>query len=195
MIPRSSRRLVIRGFLAAAIFALASCAHRTQPPPPVFAVPIPTPAPSPTPTPTPAPPPKPAKPRVPPTAKAPAAPAPASTPEPRRESADPAAQISRLVQNGNLTGVESGRLIFAKPQSRKDPEPGLFEDAIILSRLRGNLRTLPANDEQFIAAVTVRRACACLRLSPAASPPAAARIIDAALRTPGVSGASVEISK
>lgn len=193
MIPRSAQSLVIRGVLAAAVIALASCIHRAPPPPPppVFAVPTPTPSPTPAPTPAP----KPAKPRVPPTAKAPAAPAPVPTPEPRRESADPAAQIARLVQTGNLAGVESGRLIFAKPQSRKDPEPGLFEDAIILSRLRGNLRALPASEQQLITAVTVRRACACLRLSPATSPSAAARIIDAALKTPGVNRADVEITK
>lgn len=195
MISRRPSRLpgALRGVLAAALVStLASCASRT--PPPAVTAPGPA-APLPTPVPAPAPPPRPAA-----TAKPPAAPASAPPPARREEMTAPAprpdrpGEIVRLVQNGTLADADRETLVFARQQPRADGESSLFEDAIILSRLRANLKALPQCEETVIASAKVSRARVSLRLNAGLSPAAAARIIDAALKTPGVSRVTAQLA-
>ena len=102
-------------------------------------------------------------------------------------------QIARLVNQGFLVDSSRNLLIFAKSRTAKPPASSLYEDAILLGKLRRNLAAakLPAG---FPNETTVTDAVACLKMDGAQSPEIAARAIDAALKTPGISAVKAQLS-
>jgi hypothetical protein len=95
-------------------------------------------------------------------------------------------QIIALVHEGRLVGTEGGSLVFSKSGLTRSARSGLYEDAILLARLRNTLKETPGLPESLSATATVRDAKAFLTIEDMLSASTAARVINAALRTPGV---------
>lgn len=95
-------------------------------------------------------------------------------------------EISQLVRAGTLieTGKES--LVFCLSRPPRNSPGGLFEDAIVLNRLRGQLKKVPGLPDSVRGTATVQSAKAYLKLTDPISTDLAARAIDAALKTDGV---------
>jgi hypothetical protein len=94
-------------------------------------------------------------------------------------------QIIGLVRGGRLVNQGDGGLVFSKSGLTRSSRSGLYEDAILLARLRRSLKQTTGVPESVSAAATVREAKAFLEID---SLPAitAASAIDAGLRTPGI---------
>ena len=71
---------------------------------------------------------------------------------------------------------------------------GLYEDAILLGRLRRALKETDGIPDSLPAMATVRDARAFLKIDDTLPAPSAARAIDAALRTPGVNSVQARIA-
>ena len=87
-----------------------------------------------------------------------------------------------------------GMLLFSKAGKPKDAGSGLFEDAILLGRLRRALKEAVGIPESVYESATVRGAKAVLNIDDTLPAPTAARAIDAALRTPGVNAVQARIA-
>lgn len=96
-------------------------------------------------------------------------------------------QVVLLVRAGTL--VETGRdcLIFSQARTPQTAPGGLFEDAIVLNRLRGQLKKVSGLPEAVVASATVQGARAYLKIPDEIAAELAARAIDSALKTDGVS--------
>jgi hypothetical protein len=105
-----------------------------------------------------------------------------------------AEQITRLVSEGHLMDEANGMLVFSKAGKPKDAGSGLFEDAILLGRLRRALKEAVGIPESVSDTATVRGAKAVLNIDDTLPAPTAARAIDAALRTPGVNAVQARIA-
>ena len=105
-----------------------------------------------------------------------------------------AQQIILLVREGNLINESAGELVFSKNSLTRDARSGLYEDAILLGRLRRALKEAADIPNSIYDSATVRDARAVLRIDEALSAPAAARAIDAALMTPGVHAVRARIA-
>jgi hypothetical protein len=95
-------------------------------------------------------------------------------------------QIIRLVRSGEVVETSAQLVIFAAPRPSETTPGGLFEDAIVLNRLRGGLKKIPGLPPQVSGSATVSRARAFLQLGDLVSAELAAKAIDAALRTDGI---------
>ena len=118
----------------------------------------------------------------------PPAPKPKRAPEVR--SAPRKEDLRRFVSLGTLSAKSEDSLIFSKPDSGERASSGLFEDAILLARLRRQLKQ-DADVPEFIrATANVHNAVAYLRIDdvPAKT---AGRAIDSALGTRGIVAVSV----
>jgi hypothetical protein len=104
----------------------------------------------------------------------------AATPPPSKSE-----QIIGLVRGGRLVNQGDGALVFSKSGLTRSSRSGLYEDAILLARLRRSLKETAGVPESISAGATVRDAKAFLEIE---SLPAmtAASAIDAGLRTPGI---------
>ncbi len=121
----------------------------------------------------------------------PKGPAYASTPKDSRQD-----QIISLVRNGELAESSRGVMVFAKPgKGKKEPSASLFEEAIVLNRLRSKLKTIPNLPETVCSGATVRDSGAYLRLDQSMSPTSVATIIDTALTTGGIRYVQVDFSR
>lgn len=152
--------------------SLSSCAHRTASSVAATATP---PAPE---TPGPQP-------------RKPAAPVPRETkpslqPLPPRKQPSKAEQIIALVREGRLVNESQGVLVFSKSGLTRSSRSGLYEDAILLARLRRTLKETAGIPEALSASATVRDARAYLAIEYTLSASTAASAIDAGLRTPGI---------
>jgi hypothetical protein len=105
-----------------------------------------------------------------------------------------AEQIVRLVREGNLVNESEGELVFSKNSLTREARSGLYEDAILLGRLRRALKEAENIPSSIYDTATVRGARAVLKIDQALSAPAAARAIDAALLTPGVNAVQARIA-
>ena len=105
-----------------------------------------------------------------------------------------AEQIIRLVREGNLINESAGELVFSKNSLMRDARSGLYEDAILLGRLRRALKEAADIPNSIYDTATVRDAKAVLKIDETLSAPAAARAIDAALLTPGVHAVQARIA-
>jgi hypothetical protein len=105
-----------------------------------------------------------------------------------------AEQIIRLVREGNLINESAGELVFSKNNLMRDARSGLYEDAILLGRLRRALKEAANIPNSIYDTATVRDARAVLKIDDTLSAPAAARAIDAALMTPGVHAVQARIA-
>lgn len=105
-----------------------------------------------------------------------------------------AEQIIILVREGYLVGESKGALVFSKARAAKVLATGLYEDAILLGRLRRALKDADGIPDSVFATVTVRDAKAFLSLEETVPASTAARAIDAALRTPGINSVQVRIA-
>jgi hypothetical protein len=112
---------------------------------------------------------------------------------PRRE-ATRAEQIITLVREGYLVDEARGTLVFSKSRSANVPATALYEDAILLGRLRLALKETEGIPDSLSATATVRDAKAFLTIEGSLPAPEAARAINAALRTPGVNAVQARIS-
>ncbi len=103
-------------------------------------------------------------------------------PKPQPSKAE---QIIGLVRGGRLVNQGDGALVFSKSGLTRSSRSGLYEDAILLARLRRSLKETAGVPESVSAGATVRDAKAFLEID---SLPAmtAASAIDAGLRTPGI---------
>lgn len=121
----------------------------------------------------------------------PKGPAYVSTPRDSRQD-----QIISLVRNGELAESNRGVMVFAKPgKGKKEPSASLFEEAIVLNRLRSKLKAIPNLPESVCSGATVRDSGAYLRLSPSMSASTVATIIDTALATGGIRYVQVDLSR
>jgi hypothetical protein len=124
-----------------------------------------------------------------------------STPTPPRLSAETppappsrAEQIRRLVRTGVLVEADRDSLVFSTSRTIQTAPGGLFEDAIVLNRLRGQLKKIPGLPESVAGTATVQGARAHLRIDTNLSAELAARAIEAALSTDGVEVVQVSSS-
>lgn len=181
-------------FLLTGVVLLTACANRDQPQAPVAPVAVIPPAlsipekskPKPQPTPKPKP-----RPRSTPAATPVPTPTPQASPRPTPVSpiaseSERAQSLSPLVQNGRFLRSEESALIFAKTQVSNTAPSGLFEDAIILGRLRSRLNQIPGLPAGISESATVKDATADLTAPEGLSDATSAAVIDAALETEGV---------
>ena len=112
---------------------------------------------------------------------------------PKRELTK-AEQIITLVREGYFVGEARGAFLFSKSRPASVPGSGLYEDAILLGRLRYALKETAGIPDSLSASATVRDAKAFLTIGDSLSASEAARAIDAALRTPGVNAVQARIS-
>jgi hypothetical protein len=105
-----------------------------------------------------------------------------------------AEQIITLVREGYLVDEAKGALVFSKTRPTSVLASGLYEDAILLGRLRRMLKETDGIPDSLSTTATVRDAKAFLKIDDTLPAPAAARAIDAALRTPGVNAVQARIS-
>jgi hypothetical protein len=103
---------------------------------------------------------------------------------PKREPTR-AEQIITLVREGFFVDEVRGALLFSKIRPASPPPSGLYEDAILLARVRHALKEIQGIPDSLSATATVRDAKAVLTIDDSLTAPEAARAIDAALRTPG----------
>jgi hypothetical protein len=103
-------------------------------------------------------------------------------------------QIITLVREGYFVDEARGALVFSKSRSAGVSGSALYEDAILLGRLRYALKQTEGIPDSLSATVTVRDAKAFLIIDGSLSASEAARAIDAALRTPGVNAVQARIS-
>ncbi|HEY5814563.1 MAG TPA: hypothetical protein VIT23_18150 [Terrimicrobiaceae bacterium] len=169
---RFAKTIALLGTIAMPL--LLSCAHRkvtATPPAPISAkIPIKEPETSAR-----------AKPRTAPPAEKPSLGTLMPRPQPSR-----AAQIIALVDAGQLVNHTGSTLLFSKTGLTRSAQSGLFEDAILLARLRRTLKETSSLPDSLSATATVRDGKAVLTIDSTLSVPAGARAIDAALRTPGI---------
>jgi len=104
-------------------------------------------------------------------------------PKPQPSKAE---QIIGLVRGGRLVDQGDGALVFSKSGLTRSSRSGLYEDAILLARLRRSLKETAGVPESVSANATVRDARAFLEIDDSLLPATAARAIDAGLRTPGI---------
>lgn len=97
-----------------------------------------------------------------------------------------AEQIIGLVRGGRLVTQGDGALVFSKSGLTRSSRSGLYEDAILLARLRRSLRETTGVPESVSAGATVRDAKAFLEIDDSLPAAIAASAIDAGLRTPGI---------
>jgi hypothetical protein len=97
-----------------------------------------------------------------------------------------AEQIIGLVRGGRLVNEGDGALVFSKSGLTRSSRSGLYEDAILLARLRRSLKDTPGVPESVSASATVREARALLEIDDSLPAATAANAIDAGLRTPGI---------
>jgi hypothetical protein len=105
-----------------------------------------------------------------------------------------AEQIINLVREGYLVDDAKGALVFWKTGPAGTLGSGLYEDAILLGRLRRTLKETDGIPDSLSATATVRDAKAFLKIDDTLPAPTAARAIDAALRTPGVNAVQARIA-
>jgi hypothetical protein len=105
-----------------------------------------------------------------------------------------AEQIITLVREGYLVDEAKGALVFSKTRPTGALGSGLYEDAILLGRLRRTLKETDGIPDSLSATATVRDAKAFLKIDDTLPAPTAARAIDAALRTPGVNAVQARIA-
>jgi hypothetical protein len=97
-----------------------------------------------------------------------------------------AEQIIGLVRGGRLVNQGDGALVFSKSGLTHSSRSGLYEDAILLARLRRSLKETAGVPESVSAGATVRDAKAFLEIDDSLPAATAASAIDAGLRTPGI---------
>ena len=103
-------------------------------------------------------------------------------------------QIITLVREGYLVDEAKGALVFSKTRPTGVLGSGLYEDAILLGRLRRTLKETDGIPDSLSATATVRDAKAFLNIDDTLPAPTAARAIDAALRTRGVNAVQARIA-
>jgi hypothetical protein len=112
---------------------------------------------------------------------------------PKREPTK-AEQIITLVREGYLVDEAKGALLFWKTKPTGASGSGLYEDAILLGRLRRALKETDGIPDSLSATATVRDAKAFLKIDDTLPAQTAARAIDAALQTPGVNAVQARIA-
>jgi hypothetical protein len=105
---------------------------------------------------------------------------------PSRTQPSKTEQIVALVRGGYLVSQDQGALVFSKSGLTRSSRSGLYEDAILLARLRRTLKEIAGLPEAISASATVRDARAYLSIEDGLSASTAASAIDAGLRTPGI---------
>jgi len=114
-------------------------------------------------------------------------------PAPRPVEPTRAEKIIRLVQDGGLIQADRNTLVFSKFRKPPDSQAGLYEDAIMLDRLRRQLKQVKALPDAVLSSATIHDARAYLVLDDTIAIVPAAGAIDAALKTSGVSAVHARI--
>lgn len=95
-------------------------------------------------------------------------------------------KIIRGVRQGTLVKESQDLLVFTRLQPAKNADNSLYEDAIILARLRRQLKSIDGLPAAVPATATVRNSTAYLKLADEVSAETSARAIDSALKTDDV---------
>lgn len=174
------------GFCLLAAVFLNACATRTVPPPAGSAVVSGPPEKPPTP-----PIPRPAQPEV----RTISFSEPVTRPPAPQPAAEPtrAEKIIRLVRNGGLVQADRNTLVFSRFRTPPPVSAGLYEDGIILGRLRRQLKQIPGLPASVASSARVTGTRAHLNLPETLSCEAAAAAVDAALVTEGTSAVHAEL--
>lgn len=106
-----------------------------------------------------------------------------------------AEQIIALVREGRLVSETQGALVFSKSGLTRSSRSGLYEDAILLARLRRTLKETTGIPESLAARATVRDARAFIAIEDTLPASSAANAIDAGLRTPGIIAVQARVGK
>lgn len=112
-----------------------------------------------------------------------------STPAPIPQTvtgSERAQALGRLVTNGQFLRSEEKVLVFTKTPVASNTPSGLFEDAIILGRLRSRLNQISGLPVGISESATVKDATAELTAPDDLSTALCAKVIDAALTTEGI---------
>lgn len=125
-------------------------------------------------------------------------PAQKEVPAPKPKEAEPSAKavdpsLSVLVSAGVVEQESPGRLAFAARGTPATDNPGLYEDAIILSGVRARLKALTGVPEGMADSARVAAGEVTLTIPSGAPAPPAASAVDAALLVPGVRRVVVEM--
>ncbi len=103
-------------------------------------------------------------------------------------------QIIALVREGRLVNQSQGALVFSKSGLTRSSRSGLYEDAVLLARLRRTLKETAGIPESLSATATVRDARGYLTIEGTLPASNAASAIDAGLRTPGIIAVQVRFA-
>ncbi len=98
---------------------------------------------------------------------------------PPDEAAD---RIVSLVEGGRLVQSGDSFLVFARHRSAKPmPSPSLYEDAVVLARLRGTLKTVPGIPNSSFREATMHNGGAIIPIKDTLPASTTADIVDTAL--------------
>jgi len=111
-----------------------------------------------------------------------------SPPPQAREAETPPPQVSiaQFVSKGRFVGASAGEQIFQSHSADPGVQPALFEDAIILNRVRGALKATSPEFAVTAAQARVSGGVISLSLPPGTGARQAAAAVDAALAVEGV---------
>lgn len=98
-----------------------------------------------------------------------------------------------LVSAGSVEDESPARVAFAAPGPAPAENPGLYEDAIILSGVRARLKALPEAPAGMADSVRVAAGEVTLTVGEGGARPSVASAVDAALLVPGVRRVVVEM--
>lgn len=110
----------------------------------------------------------------------PQTPAPTPSPEPAR---DP---LGQLVQRGTLQSASANQAEYTSNEPPGTGSPGLYEDAIVLSRLRAELKASMPGENSFADSAKVQAGVVTLQAPVGSKQEASASAVDTALSLPGV---------
>ncbi len=100
--------------------------------------------------------------------------------------------IATFVTAGQLESVTSGQIIFASNNTAAPEDQGLFEDAILLSRVRAGLAAVA--EPELASTAKVSSGTVTLDVPASSEPQAVASVVDTALNTNGVRKVQVNLT-
>jgi len=104
----------------------------------------------------------------------------------------PAADWTEKVNNGTVTARSQNLVVFVNPSAR-ETSSSLYEDAILLSRVRGNLKAAKDVPPEVASSANLRQATVTLKIPANLPADIQARAVDASFATRGVTTVRVEL--
>lgn len=104
----------------------------------------------------------------------------------------PAADWTNQVRSGMVTDRSQNLVVFVNPSAR-ETSSSLYEDAILLSRVRGNLKAAKDVPPEVASLANLRQSTVTLRIPASLSDDIRARAVDASFAARGVTTVRVEL--